>query len=175
MGAMSQFPGDNRPEPTPDPVVPPRLGGALRAAYDAGEVGDVGGLDAAVLWAAGRRLGRRRLALRPVLIGGGLAAAAGLAIAAIVLGVGSPRGGRGAMAHNAAQDPSRGAARGVPLVSASPDDLNADGHVDILDALALARAIRTGGGGPDLNSDGVADRADVDALALRVVNLGGAG
>ncbi|MEZ6234277.1 MAG: hypothetical protein R3B68_08810 [Phycisphaerales bacterium] len=169
---MSQSSGDNRPEPTPDPVAPPRLGEALRRAYDAGEIGDVAGLDAAVLGAAGRRLGRRRLRLRPVLIGGGLAAAAGLAIAAIVLGVGSPRGGRGAMANSPAQDPSRGAARG--LVSASPDDLNADGHVDILDALALARAIRTGGG-PDLNGDGAADGADVDALALRVVSLGGAG
>jgi hypothetical protein len=53
-------------------------------------------------------------------------------------------------------------------------DLNHDGHVDILDAFALARQLKQGGGKSlqlDVNGDGVVDERDVTALAARAVRL----
>src|SRR5206468_7646984 len=54
------------------------------------------------------------------------------------------------------------------------EDINRDGHVDVLDAFALARQIETGGTlDPrwDINGDGRVDRADVNAIAARAVDL----
>lgn len=62
--------------------------------------------------------------------------------------------------------------------SALPGDLNHDGRVDILDAFALARELKTGahpGPGRDINGDGVVDERDVTALAARAVSLGKGG
>jgi Dockerin type I domain len=58
------------------------------------------------------------------------------------------------------------------------EDINRDGHVDVLDAFALARRIDTGG--PldphwDINGDGRVDRADVNAIAACAVRLAQAG
>jgi hypothetical protein len=53
-------------------------------------------------------------------------------------------------------------------------DLNRDGHVDILDAFALARQLKLGGTRNlqlDVNGDGVVDERDVAALAARAVKL----
>ena len=51
-------------------------------------------------------------------------------------------------------------------------DVDRSGHVDILDALALARRIQQGPAtGPDLNGDGIVNKADVDAIAARAVKL----
>jgi hypothetical protein len=53
-------------------------------------------------------------------------------------------------------------------------DLNHDGHVDIVDAFALARQLKQGGTRNlqlDLNGDGVVDERDVAALAARAVKL----
>jgi len=53
-------------------------------------------------------------------------------------------------------------------------DLNRDGQVDILDALALARQIERGARldrDLDLNGDGQIDRRDADALAMRAVRI----
>ena len=58
------------------------------------------------------------------------------------------------------------------------EDINRDGHVDVLDASALARRIETGGTlDPrwDINGDGRVDRADVNAIAARAVSLAQAG
>lgn len=61
----------------------------------------------------------------------------------------------------------------IPL----PGDVNGDHVVDILDALALARAIRDNAASPflvtvaDLNHDGLLDRADIDAIASSAVSL----
>ena len=58
------------------------------------------------------------------------------------------------------------------------EDINRDGHVDVLDAFALARRIETGGTlDPrwDINGDGRVDRADVNAIAARAVSLAQAG
>lgn len=69
-------------------------------------------------------------------------------------------------------------APGVPARRSDPFDLNADGSVDILDALAIARALKAKAtlGTPidarfDVNGDGVIDRADTDAVAARAVKL----
>lgn len=53
-------------------------------------------------------------------------------------------------------------------------DLNHDGHVDILDAFALARQLKQGGTKnlqQDANGDGVVDDRDVATLAARAVKL----
>lgn len=53
-------------------------------------------------------------------------------------------------------------------------DFNRDGVVDILDALALARAVEAGTlrtAQFDLNGDGVVDRADADRVAALAVSL----
>ena len=66
-----------------------------------------------------------------------------------------------------------------PQTVRSAWDTNGDGATDILDALALHRALLPGGTGgapspdADLNRDGRTDGADVDAIASLVVRLDG--
>jgi hypothetical protein len=67
--------------------------------------------------------------------------------------------------HNPAQTAGSGFAR---------EDLNHDGQVDILDAFALARQLRTGApANPqmDLNGDGVVDERDVSYLSSQAVRV----
>jgi hypothetical protein len=55
------------------------------------------------------------------------------------------------------------------------EDVNRDGHVDILDAFALAREIKAKATLPasvDINGDGVIDEKDVEIIAARAVKLG---
>jgi hypothetical protein len=57
-------------------------------------------------------------------------------------------------------------------------DLDADGRVDIVDAMVLAASIErheTAPAARDINGDGLVDRSDVDALALMAVRLDGGG
>ena len=61
-----------------------------------------------------------------------------------------------------------------PRAAVRPEDLNADGQVDMLDAFALARELqqgRTPRPQLDLNGDGVVDERDVEVLAARAVTL----
>ena len=54
------------------------------------------------------------------------------------------------------------------------EDLNHDGRVDILDAFALARQLKSGAApGPlfDINGDGVIDERDIATIAARAVKL----
>ncbi|HEY5911620.1 MAG TPA: dockerin type I domain-containing protein [Verrucomicrobiae bacterium] len=55
------------------------------------------------------------------------------------------------------------------------EDVNHDGRVDILDAFALARQLKTGRGAAppwlDVNGDGVVDERDVTAIAAHAVQL----
>ena len=54
------------------------------------------------------------------------------------------------------------------------EDLNHDGRVDILDAFALARQLKSGpvpGRGEDINGDGVVDQRDVETIATHAVRL----
>jgi hypothetical protein len=57
------------------------------------------------------------------------------------------------------------------------EDINRDGHVDILDALVLARAVQAGGQAPspDLNGDGVVNLRDAEQIAAQAVKLGKGG
>ena len=58
------------------------------------------------------------------------------------------------------------------------EDLNHDGQVDVLDAFALARELKTGAHpNPqlDINGDGAVDDKDVATLAARAVSLGKGG
>jgi len=51
-------------------------------------------------------------------------------------------------------------------------DVDADGRVDIVDAMVLAAGVRgAGSGGRDINGDGVVDQRDVDAVAQLAVRL----
>jgi len=61
-----------------------------------------------------------------------------------------------------------------PRAAVRPEDLNADGRVDMLDAFALARELQQGSTPRpqlDLNGDGVVDNRDVQVLAARAVRL----
>jgi hypothetical protein len=54
------------------------------------------------------------------------------------------------------------------------EDINRDGHVDILDAFQLARQLQSGveqARALDFNGDGLVDHSDADALATRAVSL----
>jgi hypothetical protein len=55
------------------------------------------------------------------------------------------------------------------------EDLNRDGHVDILDSFALARELKTGRPLPavfDVNGDGAVDERDVALIAAHAVAIG---
>jgi len=52
------------------------------------------------------------------------------------------------------------------------EDIDRNGHVDILDALTLARQIEMGSAlNLDINGDGIVDRRDIDAVAAKAVKL----
>ena len=60
------------------------------------------------------------------------------------------------------------------MASAGPEDIDGSGRVDILDAFALAKQIKSGrqlDSRWDINSDGGIDDRDVDAVALAAVSL----
>jgi hypothetical protein len=55
------------------------------------------------------------------------------------------------------------------------EDINRDGHVDILDAFQLTRELKSGSSWPaawDLNGDGKVDLRDAELVATRAVTLG---
>jgi hypothetical protein len=58
-------------------------------------------------------------------------------------------------------------------VASMPEDVNADGQVDILDAFQLARDLEAGQppASRDFDQDGVVDQADVEFVARRAVRL----
>jgi hypothetical protein len=131
--------------------LPPRLADALRAAYT--HRADVPPrVDDAVLSVAREKFARRHLLRLMARWGTGLAA--GLA-AVITLAV---------VLHRPAA-PARSLAKG---------DVDADGRVNMVDALALARHVAAGDTlDPkwDVNGDGVIDQKDVDAIASAAVSL----
>jgi hypothetical protein len=172
---MSQVP--SQPGPDRDADLPAGVAGDLRALYRS-EVAPPAGMDEAVLSLARERAavaGRGRRVRR--LLPWGMVAAAGLALGAFI---GIWR-----------------AASGGPA-AALTGDVNADGRVDILDALVLARRIQPSGGPAapaargaageprvaaappaqrphrrdwDLNHDGAINEADVALIARQAVRL----
>jgi hypothetical protein len=140
----------NEPEDVPGP---PRLAAALAALHQE-RVFIPPQVDEAILPQAREHLGKgaRRSARRRVLAPW-LAAAASLAIGAWV--------SQTLLLHK--PDAPASLAR---------EDINGDGRVDILDALALARKIDRGTASQfDINGDNRVDRQDVDAVAARAVKL----
>lgn len=138
--------------PRPDPAGYPQLSRDLAELVDAG-IDVPRELDDILLEAAGRALRpprARALGLRY-----GLAAGAAAAVVALVVWLAGPPG-------PAADTP--------PAVAA---DLDRNGRVDILDAFALARQLKSGEAGrrADMNADGVVNGADVEAIAMLAVAL----
>ena len=132
--------------------LPPRLGDALRDAYTH-RVQVPRQLDDSVLGAARDKFARRRRDRLMIRWGTGMAA--GLA-AAIALAV---------TLHRPAGTPEKAFVRG---------DLDADGGVTMVDALALARHVAANDRlDPkwDANADGRVDQRDVDAVASAAVSL----
>jgi hypothetical protein len=128
-------------------------------------------LDDAVLAIAQERAGQirtRRARARFLGRAAAVAAAAGLALAAVII----PRWG-----HQRGTSP---VALSAPA-SGIAGDVNRDGAVDILDALVLARHLDADAAGrpaipnADLNTDGAVDLRDVDAIAQAAVRLEGRG
>jgi hypothetical protein len=125
-------------------------------------------VDQAVMASARRRLrtmNRRRLMFRLVTP---IAAAAGVALAFILYNSDSNIGVHG-------EDPARAAPR--PQTYALREDFDGNGQVDILDAFALARRLKssvsttTVGRQWDINGDGEVNKRDVDFIAATAVRL----
>jgi hypothetical protein len=144
------------PHEPDDLDVPPRLADDLRGVYRTApavspEVGRT------ILDAAHARLRRRRwLGWTGV---GAVAAAVAVFVGVAVW-----------TSRNPSPAPNR------PAVATRAEDANADGVVDIRDALRLANQIRAAGGPPatgarDVTGDGIVDRRDVDAIAMAAVRL----
>jgi hypothetical protein len=152
-----QTPVNNQPDPDEALQAPPKLVAALKRLPQE-PVFIPPTADEAILRAARKHLGRPVPVRTPWFrfMPWPAAAAAIVLFAAISLFFVRP-------AHGPARDSAF--ARG---------DLNHDGHVDILDAFALARQLKQGGTRNlqlDLNGDGVVDERDVAALAARAVKL----
>jgi hypothetical protein len=151
-----------------DLSIPPELQQQLQALYDPG-LSAPAAMDQAILAEARARaaaIRRRRMLIRAG-AWGSLAAAAGLALAVIILSP-SPR-------PSAA--PAPGPIAAVPRPTIAPaKDINGDGVVDILDALALAhivegRTTRQPAPAWDFTGDGIVDRRDAEAIAAAAVHL----
>lgn len=169
----SMAPPSQTPPPDPQPQslqdVPQPLAAELRSLAGLGAV--PAHIDAAVL-AHARRSATRRQWQRRVLLAAPLAAAAGLAL---VVWVASPsqRGSDPRMSPPAVSSRSAVPRSLASDTIAAHGDINADGAVDMRDALALAQRIQRSrpGAGDDQNRDGVVDARDVDTLALLAVRL----
>ncbi len=165
---------DERAEPLsdrPNDAAADRLGRAFLDLYPTPAVPPV--IDARILHDAAAHLGRDAKRGRRGRLGWvGPAVASVAAVAACVL-IGLrliPRGSPLAVV------PGTGATSPgtVATAPALRGDIDGNGKVDILDAFAVARGIRSGQPLPkawDVNGDGVVDQRDVDWLAARAVQV----
>jgi hypothetical protein len=142
-------------EPADSDNLPERLAADLGRLYRA-EVTPSPAVDQAILNRARAHVaGRKRaLLLRRV---AGAAAAVILITAAVIPTI------------QRARHPATPAAVARQMIQ----DVNADGAVDIRDALALQRSIDAGraAAAADINGDGAVDQRDVDAVAMLAVRL----
>ena len=135
-------------EDLPDPLVED-LRGLYRADVRASPAVDQAILNRARAHLAGRK---RTLLLRRV---AGAAAAVILITAAVIPTIQRTR------------HPARPA-----VARQQASDVNADGAIDIRDAMALQQSINAGRATPhDITGDGVTDKRDVDAIAMLAVRL----
>lgn len=134
-----------------DPSENPRLAEALRAAYThRTPIPPI--RDQFIRASAQAHFARRRIVRQMITWGASVAAGLAAAIALIVL-------------LNRPMQPTSTVARG---------DINADGQVNIVDALALARHLSNRDASIkswDFNNDGIIDQKDVDAIAQSAVTL----
>ncbi len=157
---------ENQPDFGPGPRIPARLRDALRAADQPG-FRVLPEVDEAIRAAARGHFRRRRRQRVLRLWGVGAAAAAVLLLAVYVRW---PSGSESTARPGTVS----------PVVSATapqavPETV-AHRRVNILDAFALARALKAGETARpewDYNGDGVVDRADVDRIAMAAVRLEG--
>lgn len=138
-----------------DPHIPESLQQRLREAYRPLPPGLTPDIDARML-ALARTLPRRSRTLRRL----SLAAAILLACGTTTFVLTRPQS-RSASPQAIAQSAAR----------LNPSDLNGDGRIDMLDALALAQQVQSNTATLDLNHDGRIDAADADALATDAVSL----
>ena len=144
-----------------DPQFEPRVAAAfsddLRAIFDAPDLHVPPAVSQRILSSARAGIiGRSRR--RPLLRWAGAAAAAAAVVVLVVR-----------LNLNAPPSPTLHAA-------SLPADIDGNGHVDILDALALARRVESKHpDARDLTGDGLVDARDVDAVAMRAVTLRGGG
>lgn len=142
-------------DPNGDPNLPDRLADDLAALYRA-EVRVPTEVDRLVASGARAHFARRRRWVRWASAGAAVAAA--VVVSVLLLRPDEDRH----IAQTAAATVTAG-------------DANADGRVDIRDALSLARRIEGGSAQPtpraDINRDNVIDHKDVDAIAMMAVRL----
>lgn len=157
----------------PDPHLPPRLVEALKR-HDGKMLPDTATLDQEIDAAAELHFNTRRRGwwIGPRSAVAGLAAAAALGLVVWIQPWQS-------------SDPQPMAAGPAPADLATTPlsirgDINADGTVDIIDALVLARAVESDQPSEaialidaDFNGDGVVDSLDADTLATGIVRLEG--
>ena len=140
----------DKPDPIEDLDLPPELRRGLGELYPAPQVPSR--IDDAVFNRARARFAFVRR-VRPIIRFGSVAAAAAILLFAIGLLLTRPAA--------------------APQV-ASRQDLNADGQVDIRDALFLAQRLDRSKPEWDFNHDGRVDRTDADTIAMTAVSLKGA-
>ena len=121
-------------------------------------------LDRRILDLAKSNFARRHRIRLQLRWGGGAAAAAALLLVALHL-------------HHPQPAPRFVSTQSAGTTRALPADINHDGVVDILDAMALARQLESKTAPTanlDINNDGKVDQRDVDAIATQAVSLHGA-
>lgn len=160
-----------------EPSLPPAMAAEVHRLYTTPPPADA--FDAALLAHARAEIAHARRRRLFVMASGPVAAAACVALAAVVLWPhakpASPSRELAALAEpraETADDAGVFKARTKEGAALDPADLNADGVIDIIDALILANDAPKGRG-LDVNHDGRVDRADADALAVRAVRLDG--
>lgn len=157
------------PDSSSDDGLPPRLLADLRGLHRTPAVPPA--IDAAVR-SAGRAYFARQRRVRLWVRAGGAAAAA------VVLGVGvrlalPPADGR---EPTASGRPAPAGPAATRLAAAGPaEDIDADGTVDVRDALVVARGIKAGRttAAWDVTRDGAVDQRDVDAIGTAAVRVNG--
>ena len=148
------------PDPFSDDSLPPRLREAFAVMRDErpsvpAEVDAVILADARAGYARRHRMGRWLGRI-------GMAAAAAAAL--------------GLTIHLATSKPIS-TPKAMTVAKAVDGDINGDGKLDIVDALAIARAVQggTATAAMDVNHDGAVDEKDADTLGHRAVRVDGGG
>lgn len=154
----------DRPDDYSELPLPQRLADDLRRLYPPGPA-VLPGVEGAILARVRARFGRRRRINRTLAFIGAVSAAAAVVMFAVLLN-------RNPQIMQIAQMKKDG--RVPSSATATREDIDGNGRVDILDAFALARRIESGqaaGAATDLDGDGQTGQADVKLIASAAVRL----